>query len=179
MTTSKRKILQVVGFSNSGKTTFITELIKRAVHLGYSAVTIKHHGHESKLRSIDQETDSFKHRQAGAVGSIVASSNELQIQVEGRKLSLEQLIRFYSEISFDFLLIEGFKKEKYQKVLLLKNEQDALLIEECENVKFIICWKENQREALKNKLSIPVFHMSEKNNYLDTIITSLIEQEEH
>lgn len=70
-----RKILQIVGYQNSGKTTLMEQLIKRATTEGLRVGTIKHHGHGG-VPMIEASKDSSRHELAGA--SVTA--------VEGRVL---------------------------------------------------------------------------------------------
>ena len=41
-------IFQIVGYQNSGKTTFLNKLISHLTAVGINTATIKHHGHGGK-----------------------------------------------------------------------------------------------------------------------------------
>ena len=62
-------IFQMVGYHNSGKTTFMNKLLSCLKAEGIKTVTIKHHGHGGKP-AVVEETDSALHISAGAVASL-------------------------------------------------------------------------------------------------------------
>lgn len=65
-----RKIIQIVGYQNSGKTTLMEQLIKHATKEGLRVGTIKHHGHGgAPVENLSK--DSNRHEQAGARVSAV------------------------------------------------------------------------------------------------------------
>ncbi|UCZ51995.1 molybdopterin-guanine dinucleotide biosynthesis protein B [Bacillus shivajii] len=167
-------IFQIVGFSNSGKTTLMKNLIMKVREYSLTVATIKHHGHDSKLKALDEATDSGKHRESGATASLVASEDELQLHIQGQTYSLDDLIAFYDKVSLDILLVEGFKREKYEKIVLLRDKNDEHLLDNCVNVKAIICWEEVHKSSVKKRSSLPVFHISEKGRYLTYILKLLL-----
>lgn len=65
-----RKILQIVGYQNSGKTTLMEQLIKQATMEGLRVGAIKHHGHGG-VPMIETSKDSSRHELAGAVVTAV------------------------------------------------------------------------------------------------------------
>lgn len=54
------KILQVVGFKNSGKTTMISRWVRLLKENGLTVAVVKHHGHASSLALPDKETDGVQ-----------------------------------------------------------------------------------------------------------------------
>ena len=65
------KIIGVVGWKNSGKTTLIEKLINEFNQRGLNVSTIKHSHHNF---SVDKRgTDSFRHFNAGTKETILAS----------------------------------------------------------------------------------------------------------
>ena len=66
------KIVGIVGWKDSGKTTIATKIINKLSSKNFRVASIKHAHHEF---DIDHEnTDSFKHRSAGSSQVIVSSS---------------------------------------------------------------------------------------------------------
>ena len=66
------KIVGIVGWKDSGKTTIATKIINKLSSKNFRVASIKHAHHEF---DIDHEnTDSFKHRLAGSSQVIVSSS---------------------------------------------------------------------------------------------------------
>ena len=77
MITSMIPIVSIVGKSNSGKTTLIEKLIAELTRRGWRVATIKHNRHGFE---IDHEgKDSWRHKQAGAVATVVASPRRIAV----------------------------------------------------------------------------------------------------
>ncbi|MFQ6111227.1 MAG: molybdopterin-guanine dinucleotide biosynthesis protein B [Nitrospinota bacterium] len=107
-------ILTIVGKSDSGKTTLIEKLVPELSCRGYGVATVKHdvHGFE-----VDREgKDSWRHKKAGAVATLIASSSQLAlIQDVGEDPSLESLRANYIR-GVDIILAEGYKRTHHPKV---------------------------------------------------------------
>lgn len=113
-------VICVIGYHNSGKTTFIEALIPELKCRGYRVGTIKHdiHGVE-----IDQQgKDSYRHRKAGSSISVLLSSNRFTLIKELKEeMSLEEVIaRFFADV--DIVLVEGFKQSHYPKIEVFRKE---------------------------------------------------------
>ncbi|MDG5789177.1 molybdopterin-guanine dinucleotide biosynthesis protein B [Evansella sp. AB-P1] len=168
-------IIQIIGYSNSGKTTLIKKLLKRMTERNIKAATIKHHGHSVPLKPMDVGKDSESHRQSGALGSLVVSNKELQWSMSfDTPPPIKDLITFYKNFLLDAIIVEGYKWENYKKVVLIKNKEDLPLLEKCTNMKCIICWSEEDKKELQAKLSIPIFTINDDTNYIDWLINHLI-----
>ncbi|MDQ0255445.1 molybdopterin-guanine dinucleotide biosynthesis protein B [Evansella vedderi] len=164
----KRLIFQIVGYSNSGKTTLISKWIERLSKNGYKAVTIKHHGHGHSLTSLDEGKDTSYHRKAGAIGSLVTSDGELQLTMKLEEpLKLKEVLSFYNSFDLDVVIVEGYKKEALPKLVLLRREEDISLLDECSLVEAVICWEEEEKEKLSAMLMVPVFFIGEEEKYLN------------
>lgn len=115
------KIIAVSGYKNSGKTTLITRLITRLSEEGIRIATIKHDGHDFEA---DREgTDTYKHLQAGAVGTAIFSEHKYMI-VNHVKTTEELLIESFSQV--DLILLEGFKSSEYPKIELVKAGESSV-----------------------------------------------------
>ncbi|MFC1786793.1 molybdopterin-guanine dinucleotide biosynthesis protein B [Halobacteriota archaeon] len=115
-------ILGVYGYSKSGKTTLIEELLKKLVADGYDIATIKHIPHEGF--SIDTEKkDTGKYRKGGASTVVASSPGETAFMVsEGMRLHL--ILKTIQTISKpDLILVEGYKKENIPKIAVGKIEE--------------------------------------------------------
>ncbi|WP_239727502.1 MULTISPECIES: molybdopterin-guanine dinucleotide biosynthesis protein B [unclassified Mammaliicoccus] len=118
------KILQIVGYKNSGKTTLINELIKEIRSQQLTVTTIKHHGHGADEISLNhKEVDSLKFINSGAKESIVLGKQLIE-RVTFEEKSLQQIIDEDLSNEPDVLLIEGFKHDHFPKVLLTKQSED-------------------------------------------------------
>ena len=68
--------IAVVGRHNSGKTTLVVKLISELASRGFDVGSIKHHSHGDF--DIDYPgKDSYRHREAGATDTVIASPNKL------------------------------------------------------------------------------------------------------
>lgn len=148
------RVLQVVGYQNSGKTTFVLEYIKAAVENQLKVGTIKHHGHGGELELNDHKKDTGKHRNAGAHVSLVEGNNTFILSAEKHNLTLSQLISLYQVFDLDIVLVEGFKFEEYPKVVLLRSEEDVPMLEKLVNVCCIVA---NFPISQKYRGVIPIF----------------------
>jgi molybdopterin-guanine dinucleotide biosynthesis protein B len=130
-------IFQIVGYQNSGKTTFLNQLLSHLTAQGIKAATIKHHGHGGKPAIADNK-DSTRHITAGASASLVEGGGRLLLQVEDVEWTLKGKIKLISHINPDVILIEGHKFEKYPKAVFIRNEEDVQLLEELKNVELVL-----------------------------------------
>ncbi len=134
-------VWQVVGYSNSGKTTLVEQLLHAATMNGKRVATIKHHGHANKLATLDQGKDSSRHRQAGALGSAVVANGILQLQIEQeRSWGVDEVLGMYQALQLDAVLIEGFKYEAFPKIAIVRNHADYESLKTLANVKALLCW---------------------------------------
>ncbi len=112
--------------SDSGKTTVIEHLVAELKKRGYQVATIKHIPKTNF--TVDREgSDTWKHARAGAGVVVGLSPNEAAFIVKTEEeLSVAEVLeklRIFG--SFDFVLIEGFRKERYPKIVVARSEEDA------------------------------------------------------
>ncbi|EEL20745.1 Molybdopterin-guanine dinucleotide biosynthesis protein B [Bacillus cereus Rock1-3] len=130
--------------------------------------TIKHHGHGG-FPEVAQK-DSERHRKAGAVVSSVEGAGLLSLSSLREEWSLQEIIRLYEFFEVATILIEGYKKENYPKVVLLRSAEDVELVHKVENVVAVITWYNapvNLREEYK------VFHITEEKLYIDWFLQTV------
>ncbi|MGL6064585.1 MAG: molybdopterin-guanine dinucleotide biosynthesis protein B [Fusobacteriaceae bacterium] len=137
----------VSGCKNSGKTTFVQRLIKAFVLEGKKVGTIKHDGHD--LISDVPNTDTFKHREAGATKTLVFSNNKFILIDYHSKLLAEDFINFFLE--YDIVILEGFKHSDFFKIELLRKENST---ESISNEKNLMCIVSD----FNLKANVPVFN---------------------
>lgn len=115
------KIFGFAGYSNSGKTTLIEQLIPRAVARGLRVSLIKHAHHEF---DIDQPgKDSWRHRKAGAAEVMVVSGKRWALMHELRgapEPSLDELIAKLAPC--DLVFVEGYKASAIPKLEVWRAE---------------------------------------------------------
>ena len=158
------KIVGIVGWKDSGKTTIATKIINKLSSKNFRVASIKHAHHEF---DIDHEnTDSFKHRLAGS-SQVIVSSSKRWVKISelnnSKEKKLDELINQLSEI--DIVIVEGFKKENHPKIEIIKNDNDNdnYLFTKIKNIKAIIS---------NNKLEtdLKIFKNDEIDNIVDFIL---------
>lgn len=114
------KVFSIIGYTNSGKTSTLLEVIKELVRRGKTVHTIK----AIHIEGFSVETegkDSWLHREAGATRTAIRSNVETTIMYQ-KAMSAKELIPFFDA---DYLVLEGFSTEKkVPKVLCSKNLND-------------------------------------------------------
>lgn len=107
------KIIQIVGRSNSGKTTFIKFLVPELKKKGKVAV-IKHLGdHEFHLEDGKDTTGFFD---AGAEIAVGIDAHKSVVAI--RNNSLEDMLDLLKNQDIDFVIIEGFKQKPFPKIVI-------------------------------------------------------------
>jgi molybdopterin-guanine dinucleotide biosynthesis protein MobB len=107
------KIIQVVGTSNSGKTTFIKHLIPELKKIGTVAV-IKHLGDHTY--HIEEGKDTTVFFDAGADISVGIDSYKAVVAL--RSNTLEDIFGMLFDQGMDFTIIEGFKQRSFPKIVI-------------------------------------------------------------
>ena len=118
------RVLQIVGFKDSGKTTLMLELIRLAAASGKTVATVKHHGHPEALEMPLATTDSMLFFNGGADVSIVFGGGVIQQHVRKKEAAIEELVAMAAKANTDFILIEGFKDAPYEKIVLIRSDSD-------------------------------------------------------
>jgi molybdopterin-guanine dinucleotide biosynthesis protein MobB len=107
------KIIQIVGRSNSGKTTFIRNLIPELKKMGSIAV-IKHLGHH--IYNIEEGKDTSVFFETGADISVGIDDQKSVAII--RKNTLDVTLRTLYYQDMDFVIIEGFKQRSFPKIAI-------------------------------------------------------------
>lgn len=109
-------VVGFAGFSGAGKTTLVEQLVAALRERGLRVSVVKHAHHSFDL---DQPgKDTYRHRAAGALEVVVASSRRLALLREFEQeaqLTVHQLIaELYDGV--DWVLVEGFKDSDLLKI---------------------------------------------------------------
>jgi molybdopterin-guanine dinucleotide biosynthesis protein B len=113
-------VFSFVGHSGAGKTTLIEKLLHELSGRGLLVATIKHAHHKVALDTPGK--DSWRYKQAGAVMSMLVTSNELQLVADAadRREPNQLAQRFLGEA--DLVLAEGFSHASGAKIEVLRRE---------------------------------------------------------
>ena len=151
------KICQIVGYKNSGKTTFMGKLLAYLTNKGVTCASLKHHGHQEKDPLLFG--DSGKHfGHGGSPASLVCPSfSHVSYRVEP---PLEAFLAFYREIpGLNWLLIEGYKEASFPKMVLIK---DLTEWERLSSLKNILTVVTDNRDVVKLAANtFPVFNRND------------------
>lgn len=109
------KVVGLIGWHNSGKTTLLVALVGELAARGYWVSTIKHAHH-----AFDVDTpgkDSWRHREAGATEVMVGSGKRWALMHELRGAREPELTELLNRMSaVDLVIVEGFKNAGHEKI---------------------------------------------------------------
>lgn len=108
----KPVVLGIAGFSGSGKTTFIENLLPLLKERGLKVMVIKHDVHGF---SIDHEgKDTYRFSKAGADSVLISSEQSGFARIDNRYKTLDEMIDQAGDI--DLVLVEGYKDADIPKL---------------------------------------------------------------
>lgn len=130
-------IIQVVGFQNSGKTTFVERLVHACKESHIAVGVIKHHGHADDLNlHKDKDTGILFHAGADLVIGNSRINSEILMHHD---LGLDGAIAFMQLQGMEQIIIEGYKNQPYPKIILLSKKADLILLSQLENIIGVYC----------------------------------------
>lgn len=124
------KIVSIVGKKNTGKTSLTVKVIEELTKRGYNVASIKHSHHSIEMDK--ENTDTWKHKQAGAnlvVG--VGSTTFFNAKKEHDLNRILFMLKHFDE--YDFVIIEGYKKYNYPKIITSPDVKDKYTIAEIDS----------------------------------------------
>lgn len=101
----KPRIVLIVGKSNSGKTTLMEKLIRELSARGFRVGSVKHT--HDKFNFDKQGKDSWRHKNAGAVASLLVTDTKVALVKEDTRPAEEKFFHYLGDM--DLILAEGFK----------------------------------------------------------------------
>jgi molybdopterin-guanine dinucleotide biosynthesis protein B len=116
-------VVGLAGFSKSGKTTFLEQLVTELKERGYRVGVIKHTHHPVTL---DQPgTDSWRHTQAGATMVALAAPGCISvIKPCAGDPDPEQVMALFDGV--DLIIIEGYKQGKWPKLQIYHRHRSEM-----------------------------------------------------
>lgn len=163
-------VWQVVGYKNSGKTTLVEKWVRKAAAAGYKVGTIKHHGHGGYPNIAYATNDSSRHQAAGAFAVSVEGGGLLQLHAFQPEWTLPQILRIYSLLPLDFVIVEGYKYERYRKIVIVRNVADWQRLCHLEKIAAVIFW---EPLASLPDVPYPVFSIDDEERYLQWLMNEV------
>lgn len=116
-TTTQPPIVSFVGYSGSGKTTFIEKLIPVMTGYGLKIAVVKHDAHGFQM---DQPgKDTWRHKQAGARATVIISRQQIGMIMDVDQEPAPHDLR--AMLGFAHLIItEGYKHGCYPKIEIFR-----------------------------------------------------------
>ena len=109
------RVVGFCGFSGSGKTTVVEQLVKCLKQAGQRVSVVKHAHHAFDIDQVGK--DSWRHRQAGASEVVIASDRRLAKMREYDTVAVPTVHDLIAELSpCDWVLVEGFKRAQIAKI---------------------------------------------------------------
>ena len=162
------KVIGVVGWKDTGKTTLIEKLIKEFNKRNLMVSTIKHSHHRI---SVDKEgTDTFRHFNAGSRETILASKKKwikFSRELGEHGPSLNNIIK--QIIPVDLVIIEGFKMEDHKKIEVVNGMSDKQPLFETDKT---ICGLIFNQHKIENTV-LPQFERDNIEKICDFILKTL------
>lgn len=164
------KTLHVVGYKNSGKTTLIARWVRLLKDKGFLVAVLKHHGHGGQPAMPDCKTDTMQFLDSGADVSIVAGGGVVQLLMSEEPEFTE--LKLLATIGKpDILLIEGYKNEQGEKIVLLRDAEDWESLNELDCIQLIVGFTESSTDISRIKSRLDV-------EQLDSWLLDWVEKED-
>jgi len=132
-TTTKPKVLLIVGYKKVGKTTLIEKLIPELAGRGYRVGTVKHHHSDFPVAVDTVGSDTWRHRGAGARSVALMTPTDVALFRNAQEdESLDQIIEALS--GNDIILVEGFHEQPRTKIEVVSVKTNGRLCSADENL---------------------------------------------
>jgi molybdopterin-guanine dinucleotide biosynthesis protein B len=119
--TGEIPVIGIAGWKKSGKTTLVTRLITELTRRGLKVATVKHAHHGFQID--EAETDSARHRRAGAAQVAVVSCDRWAMITELKGAPEPDLAEVLSWLDpCDLVIVEGYKGASIPKIEVRRSE---------------------------------------------------------
>jgi molybdopterin synthase catalytic subunit len=117
------KIIQIVGRSNTGKTTFVKDLIRALSALG-PVGAVKHLGHH--IFALEPEKDTTAYYEADA--AISCGIDDEKVVVIGRENDLDTALHMLCDAGIQYAIIEGLKTRPFPRIVMGDLESENVVV---------------------------------------------------
>ncbi|MDO5846376.1 MAG: molybdopterin-guanine dinucleotide biosynthesis protein B [Methanocorpusculum sp.] len=117
------KIINIIGHSNSGKTTRIAKLVPMLAEIARVG-TIKHMGHH--IWELPKGKDTTIHFTAGAECSAGIDAEKTVLTLRGT--DLYTILYIYAMLGYDYCVVEGFKEVGFSAAVLGNLEAEKAIL---------------------------------------------------
>lgn len=138
-------VIAVSGIKNSGKTTFIENILPLLEERGIKTAVIKHDGHS--FEADVEGTDTYRLRKAGAAGIAVYCDTHYMI-INQQRTEPEYLMQQFADA--DLIICEGLKESAYKKIEIVRADNSNECVCEKEHLLAVVtdCEKEFERPVI-------------------------------
>ncbi|QGT99097.1 hypothetical protein SYNTR_0504 [Candidatus Syntrophocurvum alkaliphilum] len=126
------KIISFVGRHNCGKTTLLTKIIPLLKKEGINVAVVKHSAKEIHELPSDKDSDRLFNSGSDVV-YFVSPKLSVYYSKDKKEKSLNDVLNSIPN-NIDLVIIEGYKKEDYPKIEVIRKDIDALPIKGLTNV---------------------------------------------
>jgi len=120
----KPAVVGIAGWKKSGKTTLVVRLIEEFTRRGLAVASLKHAHHSFRID--DAETDSARHRRAGARQVAIVSSRRWALVTELNGTPEPDLATVLARLEpCDLVIVEGYKRAPIPKVEVRRRDAQA------------------------------------------------------
>lgn len=113
------RVVMIKGFSKTGKTTTVVNLVKELRRRGYTVGTVKDI-HFEGFEVDEPGTDTYKHMAAGAHRVTARGNSQTGIYVD-RQMTIYEILKYYKE---DFIILEGDSGLVCPTIITGRTEED-------------------------------------------------------
>lgn len=153
------KLLQIAGYQDSGKTTLLTAIIEHIEQSGKKAAVLKHHGHGG-IPDLPLK-DSSRHFEAGAVAAMVDGGGIINLTAKLDELGIDKKLELLALFSPDIILIEGYKKKPFPKIVMIRRSEEVDLLDQLECIQAVVVWPESEKIVNDWNMTVPVFSLND------------------
>ena len=125
-------VVTFVGYHDSGKTTLVSEVVSHLKDLGHRVAVIKS-SNEAGVAFDTENTDTYRHRQAGADAVLFVGPDQMVLQTGPSDHSIVTLAhRYFADA--DIVIGEGFKHARKVPKIEVRKKSDQDLRQEVHGV---------------------------------------------